>query len=378
MIWIALKMLTGCRGKFYGLIVGVAFASLLIAQQSAIFCGVMRSSTSQIRDVRDAEIWVMDPSVEYMAPVKPLHDGDLARVRSVPGVVWAVPYYSGSAHAEVGGQMVREVFLIGLDDQTCVGAPGEMIVGSVADLRRPDAVVVDEAGYRLLWPGEPLRVGKKLTLNQRRTMDLVGVCKASRSLRSWPLVFTRMCQLRSVIPARGTTSFVLAASLSGLPAAEVARRIENQTGLQARTQREFRWQTIDYIARNTGIPANFAVTVALGFAVGVLVSGQTFYLATLENLPRFATLKALGATNLQIVVMILSQSMLVGALGCGIGVGFAAVFGDLIGGHSRLMFHMPWQILAITATSVLAMMALASFVSIRRVLVLEPEMVFRS
>ena len=89
MTWIALKMLTGCRGKALGLIVGIAFASLLIAQQSSIFCGVMLSTTSRIRDVCDAEIWVMDPSVERAGPVKPLKDSDLYRVRSVQGVDWA-------------------------------------------------------------------------------------------------------------------------------------------------------------------------------------------------------------------------------------------------------------------------------------------------
>jgi putative ABC transport system permease protein len=378
MFWIAIKMLTGCRGKFYGLIIGVAFASLLIAQQSSIFCGVMRSSTSQIRDVHDAEIWVMDPSVRYMAPVKPLRDGDLQRVRSVPGVAWAVPYFSGSAHAEAAKTMVREVFLVGLDDQSLAGGPRRMVIGSVEDLRRPGAVVIDEAGYRLLWPDEPLRTGRTLTFNQRRTMEVVGICRSSRSLRSWPLLYTRRSELASIFPGRGRTSFILARPQAGRSAAEIARSIEERTGFQARTRDEFGWQTMDYIFRNTGIPANFAITVALGFLVGVLVAGQTFYLVTLENVPRFATLKAIGTTNLQLVIMILSQSMLVGVLGCGIGVGLAALFGQLIGGHSRLMFYMPWQILAVTAAGVLAMMALASLVSIRRVMVLEPAIVFRT
>jgi putative ABC transport system permease protein len=32
MTWIALKMLTGNRGKYLGIILGIAFATLLIAQ----------------------------------------------------------------------------------------------------------------------------------------------------------------------------------------------------------------------------------------------------------------------------------------------------------------------------------------------------------
>lgn len=33
MTWIALKMLTGDRGKYLGMVLGIAFSSLLIAQQ---------------------------------------------------------------------------------------------------------------------------------------------------------------------------------------------------------------------------------------------------------------------------------------------------------------------------------------------------------
>ena len=52
MNWIALKMLTGDRAKYLGIIFGVTFASLLMAQQASIFCGLMRHTTSQIRTSR--------------------------------------------------------------------------------------------------------------------------------------------------------------------------------------------------------------------------------------------------------------------------------------------------------------------------------------
>ena len=42
--------------------------------------------------------------------------------------------------------------MLGLDDATLVGAPREMVLGTLADLRIPDAVVMDENGYKYLWP----------------------------------------------------------------------------------------------------------------------------------------------------------------------------------------------------------------------------------
>ena len=80
MSWIALKMLTGNRGKYLGIILGIAFASLLIAQQASIFCGLMLQTSGQIRDIQGASIWVMDRNVQFSDDIKPLSENDLYRV----------------------------------------------------------------------------------------------------------------------------------------------------------------------------------------------------------------------------------------------------------------------------------------------------------
>src|SRR5690554_5110956 len=92
MTWVAWKMLIGNPGKYLSIVLGIAFASLLIAQQSSIFCGLMLLTTSQIQDVRGADLWVMDPNVQYIDDIKPMSENELYRVRGVPGVDWAVRF----------------------------------------------------------------------------------------------------------------------------------------------------------------------------------------------------------------------------------------------------------------------------------------------
>src|SRR5437763_1109020 len=81
MSWIALKMLVGDRAKYFGIIFGVTFAALLMTQQASIFWGLMSNTTSQIKDIDGADIWVMDPNVRFIDDIKPLSDDDLYRVR---------------------------------------------------------------------------------------------------------------------------------------------------------------------------------------------------------------------------------------------------------------------------------------------------------
>ncbi|HKB42444.1 MAG TPA: ABC transporter permease [Gemmataceae bacterium] len=378
MSWIAWKMLTGDRSKYLGIIFGVAFASLLMAHQVSIFVGIMRRTTSQISDIHEANIWVMDPKVQYVEEAAPLHDTDLTRVRGVPGVEWAVRLYKGLVRARMPDGNFRQVVLLGLDDASLVGAPVTMIKGHLADLRKPDAVVLDEAGFQYMWPGEPFSLDKTIEMNDRRAI-VVGICKAGAPFQTMPIMYTRYNQAVLFAPReRKLLTFVLARSKPGVPVEEVCARIEEQTGLKALTKEGFTWETIKYYLRFTGIPVNFGITVALGFIVGVAIAGQTFYLFTIENLRQFGALKAMGVSNLRIVGMVLLQAAVVGVIGYGIGMGLAAVFFEVTKGSVALAgFYLPWQVMVMTGAAVLLIVVLASFVSIRRVLVLEPAVVFR-
>lgn len=377
MTWIAFRMLTGNRGKYLAIIFGVAFATLLIAQQSSIFCGLMLLTTSQIRDIQGANIWVMDPNVQFVDDIKPLAETDLFRVRGVPGVAWAERLYKGLSRARLRDGQFQQVILIGFDDATLVGAPQVMLAGRIEDLRQPDAVIIDQRGYQRLWPGQPLAVGKTFEMNDRRAV-LVGVCQASRTFQTFPVICTLYSAATQFAPPqRKVMSFVLAQNQKGTDASQICRRIEAQTGLKALTQEQFKWQTIGYYLRNTGIPVNFGITVALGFIVGAAVAGQTFYLFTIENLRQFGVLKALGTSNWRIVGMMLVQALVVSLVGYGWGIGMAALFGELSKGTSRLAFFMPWQVPVGTATAIFLMVIGTSLLSIRRVLLLEPASVFQ-
>jgi putative ABC transport system permease protein len=377
MLWVAWKMLIGNRVKYLGIVFGVMFAALLIAQQSSIFCGLMSLTISQIRDVEGPDIWVMDRNVQFVDDVKPLADTELFRVKGVPGVDWAVRFYKGIARARLQEGTYEQMILLGLDDATLVGAPGGVFMGSIADLRKPDSVIMDDAGYKRIWPNEPFRLGRVFEMNDRRAV-LVGLTRASRTFQSFPIVYTRYSQaVLFAPPERKVLSFVLADSQPGVPAEEVCRRIEEQTGLQAVTKQQFIWKTIRHYLAKTGIPVNFAITVLLGFLVGTAIAGQTFYLFTVENIRQFGALKAMGTSNWTILVMVLFQSLQVGLVGYGVGVGLAALFGWVSRGFTKLAFFMPWEVLAITGVAVFIIVLLASLLSIRRVLVVDPAIVFR-
>jgi putative ABC transport system permease protein len=378
MNFVALKMLVADRAKYFGLIFAIAFASFLLANQIGIFIGIMTRPASQIRDVVDADIWVMDAQTLYSDEVYALRDYDLYRVRSVPGVEWAVPLYKGLGRAKAPDGRFRTVILLGVDDASLVGAPRKMLVGSIYDLRQPDAAIIDKAGFQYFFPGEPLQPGKTLQMNERRVL-IAGISDASAPFQSFPVLHTRYSQaLGFVGRERNLLSFVLAKPAPDVSTLEVCNRIEAATGLRARSSKEFSWDAFLFYLRNTGIPVNFGITVMVALIVGTVVAGQTFYIFTIENLKQFGALKAIGVTNRRIIGMILLQALVVGGTGYAFGMGMAAAFFSsfLSYGPTRGIV-LPWQVMAGIAGVVLFVVALASLMSIRRVLVLEPAVVFR-
>jgi putative ABC transport system permease protein len=378
MNWIAFKMLTGNRGKYLGIILGIAFATLLIAQQASIFCGLMLQTSGQIRDIQGADIWVMDQNVQFIDDIKPLSDSDLYRVRGVPGVSWAVRLYKGLTRSRLADGNFQQTILLGLDDATLVGAPPNMILGNLFDLRKPDAVIMDLEGYQLLWPNEQPRIGKRFEMNDHEA-EIVGICKSSRTFQTFPVVYTRYSQaLEFVPPERKVLSFVLAEAEQGVSIDEVCRRIQNQTGLRAVTGKQFEWITIRYFMEKTGIPFNFGITVALGFVVGTAIAAQTFYLFTIENIKQYGALKAMGAGNWALMSMILLQAMLVSITGFGLGMGGATWFGHIANSPgSKLAFYMPLEVFVATGIAVIAIGMLSSLLSMQRVMVVEPAVVFQ-
>jgi putative ABC transport system permease protein len=108
------------------------------------------------------------------------------------------------------------------------------------------------------------------------------------------------------------------------------------------------------------------------------VAGQTFYLFTVENLKQFGALKAIGVTDLRIVGMILMQAIVVGTIGFCLGIAMTAAFFEATKDNLDLRgFRLLPEIIIGTAAAVFFIIFLASAASVRRVVVLEPAVVFR-
>lgn len=386
MFYVAFRMLAGDRGKFLGIILGLSFASLIMTQQPGLFVGIMSRAYSFITDLGLPDLWVMDPTVQFIDDVKPMPEIYLYRVASVEGVAWAKPLFKGNIQARLHNGTFQTCNLIGLDDTTLIGAPATMLQGKVEDLRRSDGIIVNEEGANdklanpPAFPGGPkipLRMGQEIELNNHRAI-VVGIAKTTRTFQSQPVVFTTYSNATLFTPPQlNMLSFILVKAKPGEDLDELCKRIKRTTGLMAYTKNDFENLTVNYYLKYTALPINFGVSVALGFLVGAAIAGQTFYSFTLENLRYFGVLKAMGTSEKTLLLMIVFQALIVSIIGYGIGLGGTSIFAYFTQ-NSMVAFRFPWQLFIFSVFGVSVIATMAALLSIRKVIQLDPAIVFKS
>lgn len=371
-------MLTGDSQKFYGLLFGIAFSTLLITQQLTIFVNLVERGASGVYNAPEAQIWVMDPvsrttEVNFAMPSTALDE-----VRSVEGVEWAVPHLRAPASVRTRTGDLEGVTIVGVDDATLIGLPERLVVGEKSILSQPDTVLIDDVGITNLFEAGEDPIGQRLELNDQRAI-IRGVADSIPSFTSQVTLYTKYSQALNYVPGtRNRLTFVLVGIKEGGNAAEVAQAIEDQTGLKADTREELADAGITFIMENTGIPLNFGITVALGFIVGVAIVGLTFSLFIRDNIKQFGALKAIGVTNRKIAGMVVSQATMVGSIGYALGVIGTVLFIQGFSGNPTFKgFYIPWQVPFVSLTAVIIILGLTGWLSLRSVMNTEPASVFR-
>jgi putative ABC transport system permease protein len=203
---LAYKLLVNDRAKFSALLVGITFAVFLIIMMTSIFAGVLNRASATVINI-GASIWVMDPSVQTVANTIGIPDYTLDAVRSIQGVKYAVPLFSGGALVKLEDGTYQSVNVAGLDDTSLFGRPS-MEQGSIDNIFAENSfIVVHDSEFVKL--GHP-HIGTTFELNDHRGV-VVGIAKvAASSLFGIPTVYTTYERAIQYIPnPRFTISYIL-------------------------------------------------------------------------------------------------------------------------------------------------------------------------
>lgn len=270
---IAFKLLVNDRGKFAALIVGITFAVFLMVQMTSIFSGILRKASATVGNI-GAKVWVMDPGVNNILNSIAMPDYILDAVRSIKGVKYAVPLYSGGALVKLQSGMYQPVTVLGLDDTSLYGRP-ELIAGNIDDIYAENAFIVvrDEEFSKL---DNPV-MGTTFELNDHRGV-IVGIARVTSSgLFGMPTLYTTYRRAIQYVPStRFTVDYVLIEPKTIDQVPYIQEQVA-KLGYLALTKKQFMIKIADYYKYKTGLGANILIMTTISFVVGLSISGRTFY-----------------------------------------------------------------------------------------------------
>jgi len=367
-------LLVNDKAKFTALLVGITFAVFLMIAMTSLFAGVLNRASATVINL-GASIWVMDPAVQTVANTIGMPDYVLDAVRSIEGVHYAVPLYSGGALVKLSDGTYQAVTVVGLDDTSLVGRP-RLLEGEINDIYGENAFfVVKDTEFPKM--GNP-KVGTEFEVNDHRGV-IVGIAQvASSGLFGIPTLYTTYERALQYIPnPRFTISYVLVEPKNPTDASKIKREVQ-ALGYLALTKDEFMGRISAFYMFQTGLGMNLLIMTVMSFVVGLSISGQTFYTFVLENLEKFGALKAMGAKSRELILMILFQASFTALTGYGLGIGLCALTITLA--KMRLPDYaamITWWNLALAFVMVLIIAGVSSYVGVRKVLRIEPFDIFR-
>jgi putative ABC transport system permease protein len=376
------------RGRFLTGVLAVAFSALLITVQNGMLLGVFSIMSIPVdhaaRGFKAGEavdVWVGHPAVlsvdlgqpipeEWMLRLARQPELDRVEVSVISFGSWTRPFNQVRQWQRRRGQEERSSHAGGSEACTIIGTRlSDGSVGFVRELSdRPDlrarllepgAIVVDLSERERLGLE---RVGDIALINGRR-VRLVGWVQGVKAIGG-PFIFCSLETARALLkfePDQAT--FLLGRCRRQEDANAVAARLRQEysdvsvfTSVELSRQTRWHWLT------KTRVGIAMSITAALGLVVGVVVTSQTLYGATLALRDQFATLVAMGIPRWRIYGLVLSISFWIGVSGLAVALPIAYLLQIGLEWSDKAKLPLPaWLIVPVSAITLLMALLAGAF-----------------
>jgi putative ABC transport system permease protein len=373
----SLRIIVNEKEKFSGAVAGVALATFLMILQCGFYLGYDRDITV-VLDSIDADLWVVPKN-------QPLFDGwdamdDLPyyqmkehpEIAKVARLVWGyAPYRLPAA----GGRDTVEV--LGVEFDSGIGLKIDLGLDDPAAQLCPDGNVLigrkdcEKLGVTSLGvEGIEIR-GRKATV--------VGLVDEVHLFTTAGFVMTDLDNARAFLGVPNEhASYFVAKCEPGADIESVVRDLHadfpEHDVMSAST---FHDKAARYWSTRTGIGPVLMLSAALAILVGFMIVMLAFYISTVDKLPVFACMKALGASGLEVVLILVFQVVIVFVIGCTLAGGAIHVAMILLARTTISVVITPGLVLTGLGTTALCS-SLSSLLSIRQVINTDPGEAFRA
>jgi putative ABC transport system permease protein len=359
--------------RFAVTIIGITFAVFLMVFQGSLIAGFMRAAQRPI-NASDAQLWVTARGVECFEYHTPIPDRFRDLAYSCPGVESVQRVVGSFTHWKGPSGQAQYVYVVGAE----AGMGGDFPVPYANNKRNsvlPESILVDASSAPTLEVATP---PVDVEVHDARARA-VGIIQEFGTFLGTPYVFTGYWDAVHYLGIRPEQTYMLAVHLRPGSDVQAAKQVlaERLAEADVWTRDEFARSSAMFWIIKTGAGGALFTAALLGFVVGLVVVSQNIYATTMENLEEYATLKAMGASRGYVRRVVLTQALASGVIGSALGIALVFPASSGIKSVVSWVYTPLWLPVAMVGTGLL-MCCLASIVSIRKALTVEPARVFRA
>ena len=313
------------REKLSGAVAGVALGIFLVVFQWGLYFAYKRDTTV-VLDAFDADIWIVPKNQSMFDGFTHMDDLPYWRAKKIPGVqdvarivwgdaAWRIPSTGGKDYVQV----------LGIDLESSIAARFHFHGQDVPHLVRPDGHVLIGTKDReklgvAAQPGGPFEISG-------RQAFVAGYVDDVRLFTTAGFVLTDVDNARAFLGLPlSHVNYIVCKCRPGANVAEVVRQLQAAIPEHdVLTTRQFHDLCSNYWETVSGIGPLILMSSILGVTVGFLIVIMTFYISTIEKVPVYGCLKALGGTVGEIAAILGVQVLIVFLLG-------SAIAGAVLGG----------------------------------------------
>lgn len=359
------------RLKFAGTVSGVVFAVVLAVQQLAVLFGLLHKNTMFV-DNAGADVWIASPGTQLLQGGPLLPEGVLETARVTEGVDLAAPLvFAGASIAKPGGGG-EPLTLIGTELPHRLGGPWNVVAGDADALGEPNTLLFEDS-ERAKFGALNLGSIREVNGNRVRVGGFV-----------WGLLpFGPGYTFAEIDEARRLTDtpdrryhYVLVRVTDGRSPESVATSLQRELPqVKVMTASSFHDSIVSYLLRQQ-LGVSFGTSTSFGLVIGFVIVALSMFSSVLDNLREFGTLKALGAKNRHLGLLLLAQSVGYALVGSFIGLGLVSWIAGNIRGP-KLTPLIPTELFIITPIVMTLLCLAASALAMWRIRKLDPGVVFK-
>jgi putative ABC transport system permease protein len=355
---------------------GIGFAVLLMLMQLGFEQAFFDSALQVIRGL-DGDLLIQGVHKYQFATRDSFPNADLDAARKVPGVASARPLYADWFDFFWKNPSDGKLFLV----RAFGFAPDEPVFlfpdvnASREKLKEPDTVLVDRRARRFLGMDEG---ASETEINGVKVKIVGGFALGPDFVSDGTVMMSDRTFARLLRGAAAGVDVGVIKVRSGEDPAVVQQALRNAlpATIAVFTKQELIEFERKFQAAVSSAGPIFAMGTIVGFIVGMLISYQVTYTDLADQLPQYATLKAIGYRTGYLLRVVLEQAAFNALAGWIPALLLSLVLYHIIGEVALLPLHMTARIMIISLGLTLGMCLISAAIAVGRVIRADPAEVF--